>query len=956
MRSLSHISTLLVIAGFCLFSFSSPSAYCQGDGLQRADSLIQLASGIKYQNFSKADSLYHLAQQTLARAGYHKNPTLWIHLLHQRIVTALFHNKIVDAKDYLATAYESIDKHSDALGDSADSLRTETRLYDANYAFVIGNYAEALYKLDNAESYFLKRSANRNTCQALYNILQFQATIYQLQGEFESCIDRYLGSNKYYECHRPRNEVANYILVNRNIGVAYSRMGSYSKARDYFFAAKSNLDAMSDSSKNTFIVRNHALVLYNSLADFYIKQQKFDSARYMYGLAMPMLKDNPSYLARLNEGLARVAHNEKKFEEAEKLYFKALELTLSSRGEKSYVTSYLYILMSGLYQDKKEATRALFYMQKALNSLSVTEINVGDFRENPPVRSSHTPKIMITTLNKKANLLCQLYAQTKSMDFLDAAWKTSHLALQLLDSTRNEFSLEKDKVVLGEEAIQVYETAIHLASYFYTATTNPKYLEDMFVLMDKSKGAVLMDHLKHVKNFSGIPSELLDRERQLKAELSAAERELYTAEVKKAETSLFRENLGRIKQEYSQLLANIKTTAPNYYKLRIGNEQLTVPDVQKKLKADEALLEYFFGDTILYMAAVTPSGLKIHTVSADPVRERIYALREIILEQSALTDHARMQQWHNLSAVLYEQLVKPFASHLKSSRHLIVVPHDVLTYLPFEMLVEENGDYLLSRFSVSYACSAGLLQQQNSMKVSGNFFAGFHADYSDQPEFPLLPGAVTEVSAIKEIFGFRSSVFSAATADDFARDASNFKIIHLALHSQVNDEKPLFSRLVFTRTPEGKSDITANDLYNMELNSEIAVLSACETGLGKLQRGEGMMSLSRAFMYANVPSTVISLWKVPDQTTKILMTRFYEALKDGQTKDEALRFAKLELIREHPEMSHPFFWAGFIVNGKTDPIAMSNLADHEKFAASLLAVILLGVGLLVIRRKRQRLV
>jgi CHAT domain-containing protein len=140
----------------------------------------------------------------------------------------------------------------------------------------------------------------------------------------------------------------------------------------------------------------------------------------------------------------------------------------------------------------------------------------------------------------------------------------------------------------------------------------------------------------------------------------------------------------------------------------------------------------------------------------------------------------------------------------------------------------------------------------------------------------------------------------------------------------------------------------------MELNAEIAVLSACETGLGKLHRGEGMMSLSRAFMYAGVPSTVISLWKVPDQSASILMTKFYQFLKNGERKDDALRLAKLEFIEDHPEMSHPFFWAGFIVNGKTDAVSFSYFKESELMSAAIITLIVLVTIAIILRRKRNK--
>jgi CHAT domain-containing protein len=444
----------------------------------------------------------------------------------------------------------------------------------------------------------------------------------------------------------------------------------------------------------------------------------------------------------------------------------------------------------------------------------------------------------------------------------------------------------------------------------------------------------------------------LDRERQLQAEISSAEQRLYRAEITRAETSGHREELGRIKKDYTVLLNDIKESWPEYYRLRTASEPLTITGIKRSLQVDQALLEYFVGDSVLYMIGVTQDSAMLHVSPADSLRDQIERLRSIIAARDKFSDPTLISEWNKTCQALFKRLIHPLTPLLKNSSRLIIISDDALNYLPFEMLIDSSGKLLLSKFSISYAASESLRREQTAMKSTGNFFGGFNADYSNHPEFPALPGASNEVNIIRDIFGFRSTAFTAATADDFRRQASRFKILHLALHSQINDEKPLFSRLVFTRAGDLEdSDITANELYSMKLNAEIVVLSACETGLGKLQRGEGMMSLSRAFMYAGVPSAVISMWKVPDQTTSILMTKFYLELKNGKQKDEALRNAKLQLIKEHPEMSHPYFWAGFIINGKTDAIDLPMFSNAEWTGISIVTFIFTITILYRFRRK-----
>ncbi|HEY0743610.1 MAG TPA: CHAT domain-containing tetratricopeptide repeat protein [Chryseosolibacter sp.] len=949
-------SALRLAVGLVLFFLTiSPPASGQKQLLTEINSLIAKAETVRLQKPDAADSLYDAAAKMITELGIESYPSVWIGLLHQRAWSAVLNNKITSARRYLNDSYSFIGKHKEALQSKSDSVLMQTRLVEANYYSIIGNYSGALVNLDNAQDYWIKQKESQPTCLSLYQIIQLKASLYYLQGEFESCIDSYLASIPHFDCYWANRSYPNYVLLYRNIGQAYAKMGDRQNARTFLLRAKTNLDSCLTLSVDPTIP-THALVLYHSLGDFYQTQGKIDSAKYFFNEAAPFAASNVIFAARINEGLAKIALAEKKHATALSFFTKSLRQIIQSRGEKHHLTAKTYRAIASFYQEHHDYDQSLIFIQKSLNSLSPSrDVDVTDFTQNPTTSLISIPKEMVMTLNHKAGILNSYYHRKRDIKLIMAARSANHMALQLLDSTRNEFSLEKDKVVLGEDAVKVYQTGLHIATELYRETNDQRYLAECFELMDKSKSAVLMDHIKLVKSFGGIPSELIDRERELKVELSAAEQQLYTAESKKEETSTHRQHLGDIKRAYAALLNDIKVSAPNYYKLRIENKQLTLSEAQGMLQPGELLVEYFFSDSTLYTMAVTPTTAELHATAIDSLRSQVETLRNMLARPGNLMDPTYHTKWNSICTAVFRKVVAPWKKHLKSSKRIIVVPHDVLNYLPLEML-SDSGSPLVSLVSISYASSAALLREQKQMTPTGNFFAAFNADYSNQPHLPQLAGAAREVSSIENIFGFRSTRFGAATADDFRKQAANFKIIHLALHSLINDEKPMFSRLVFTRTGDDNThaDITANELYSMQLNAEIAVLSACETGLGKLQRGEGMMSLSRAFMYAGVPSTVISLWKVPDQSASILMTKFYQFLKEGHLKDEALQLAKLQFIKEHPEMSQPFFWAGFIVNGKTDPLSFNYFSPREILALAVLGIcLLLASSVFIVKRRRS---
>jgi len=245
---------------------------------------------------------------------------------------------------------------------------------------------------------------------------------------------------------------------------------------------------------------------------------------------------------------------------------------------------------------------------------------------------------------------------------------------------------------------------------------------------------------------------------------------------------------------------------------------------------------------------------------------------------------------------------------------------------------EPKIQFLNDKFAIHYANSATYLMEQLQRKPaeSKNFFAGFVSSGLGQPpnqlaardqKFVPLQGAEHEVASITDLFNSGFTIFNPANKADFINKASDYKILHFAMHSSLNDENPMMSVMVFSENDSAENLLTAIELYSMKLNSELAVLSACNTGVGQLHRGEGIMSFSRAFAYAGVPSAVISLWKVPDVATSKIMVSFYGHLKNGEPKDKALQLARQDFVRDNPDMGHPYYWAGFILTGNNSPLS-----------------------------------
>ncbi len=216
-----------------------------------------------------------------------------------------------------------------------------------------------------------------------------------------------------------------------------------------------------------------------------------------------------------------------------------------------------------------------------------------------------------------------------------------------------------------------------------------------------------------------------------------------------------------------------------------------------------------------------------------------------------------------------------------------------------------------------------------------------------------LPFSREEVKNILELVGGSLRIDGEATERNFKRYAPGYNILHMAMHTLIDEINPMFSKLVFTQDNDTIEDGLLNtfEIYNLSLSANMAVLSSCKSGWGKFISGEGVLSLARGFLYAGVQSIVMTLWEIEDQSSAEVMTLFYKYLRRGQTKDEALRNAKLEFL-ENADMlkSHPYFWGGYIVIGDTSPV-FYNWRLVIIFSGSLVILAFLVFGLY--KRKRR---
>jgi CHAT domain-containing protein len=337
-----------------------------------------------------------------------------------------------------------------------------------------------------------------------------------------------------------------------------------------------------------------------------------------------------------------------------------------------------------------------------------------------------------------------------------------------------------------------------------------------------------------------------------------------------------------------------------------------VERIQTLLPDSTALVEYFLTKKELFSWVVLGDRVvsKRVDVQEEAVQEMVKRLRQAI--QAYLSSDAESQ-------ALYRWLVQPVEKELRSVRHVVFAPHGVLHYLPFAALQDDEGRYLVERFSHSLIPSATVLGYcvEKGEKVSGKRGEkGVLALSNPNLGSPVydLPFAEKEVTSLERAYGNVTAFFGREATERVVRNrAGSYGVIHFACHGTYESETPLFSALLMS--PEGADDgrLEAHEIFSLNLECDLVTLSACETGLAKITRGDEIIGLARSFIFAGTPSIITSLWKVDDLATAVMVKRFYRYLRAGHSRAEALRRAQL-LVKEAVN-GHPAAWAAFGLTG-----------------------------------------
>jgi CHAT domain-containing protein/tetratricopeptide (TPR) repeat protein len=533
-------------------------------------------------------------------------------------------------------------------------------------------------------------------------------------------------------------------------------------------------------------------------------------------------------------------------------------------------------------------------------------------------------------------------------------------AIQVLEE-RKSFVVNNDEISdLMASNTEVFDFAKKLNLEIYGKTKDSKYLDKILQLHESAIYNRIRTRL-NLKNpeISNIPEHVRQRENGLKETINEI---LSTPE---SQNGIDINSYAKQTEIWNQFLDSLRTTYPDYYKMRYASITEDVTDLQQKIPEGSTLVRYLFIEDSLYALIVDAHSQELIQLDYNRDLDQIGAFNSTTAEIGQVSD---------LAISLYNLLWKPFESKIKTEK-VIIFPDGKLFNLSFDLLTpnkiksfkEFANKSLLAKYDISYNYSLLLLKKDRKMLEFENdmvaYAPGFNtkmkADYQiaitdslelDHTYLTLLPQPFSTdlVSKFSKKFNGSSFLNKNASKQVFGRTAKEHKIIHLGTHAESNNASPELSRLIFAKNVGDSIDINNNylytyEIYDQDLSSNLAILTACETGKPTFQAGEGMISLAHAFNYAGSESILTSLWSIDEQSSNQIIALFYENLADGLSKDKALRKAKLEyLSTAEGRTTHPQYWAGLVLMGETAPLQLSGPPSW------LWWIIGIAIGLLVL--------
>lgn len=685
------------------------------------------------------------------------------------------------------------------------------------------------------------------------------------------------------------------------------------------------------------------------------------------------MKDNasPRLVTYLLQNLAdtyALVGNEGEFYSILRILFDKFKALGMMQGRQASET---FVFIGNHHYRKEQLDSALHYYQRALIA-SAPGFRPKTVEENPSEEMIGYNYFLHTALSKKASTFRKKFVINYDSTWWANSFQTLRLAEKLLSLERNTLDMQNAQWEFLDRNYDVYEDIISLLFDAGDRLPQDSLYSLAFQYFEQSKSRTLADALIAAERTShiGFQDTLLNRHSQLKRELLTAQDKLtreIDSERRPEVVTRLREQIVKVDRSIQNCKLEIEKKFPGYFNVKYGYQPPSLEKILKTLaKDDRVIIEYFWGEDWIYGLALSKEEISFQRIGKPKViGDMIDSLLQHFEHGSVSTSLKDFNRFASNAFQLHEYLIKPFQKILVDKHRLQINPDGQVSKVPFEIMLQEDGTgdkvnyrdlkFLIKSFAIAYAYSSSTLLNQSRRAIS-------------KPSFLAVGNALTNMGNVvqsaeigQEELDVLSHRFAdgkfltgeAATESNFKRMSPDFDIIHLAIHGSGDANTDFSGRLYFSpeRNAADDGQLNAYELYGLKLNAAMAVLTACESGLGKGYKGEGMMSMASAFTSSGCENILMSLWKVNDQASNILMEDFYTQLLDGAAVDEALRDAKLRYLQRSDELSaDPKIWAPLVAYGIADPIFQPS--TNRKYII-FATVAILAILAIVFFRKRN---
>ncbi|MGI9551325.1 MAG: CHAT domain-containing protein [Aurantibacter sp.] len=641
-------------------------------------------------------------------------------------------------------------------------------------------------------------------------------------------------------------------------------------------------------------------------------------------------------LARVYNSVAFSQMKLKKYELAKENLYKAISL------DSTYTDPFENLGDWHIAQDQYQ--KGLFFYQKAIVYATDRKSKVifDELLTQEKMELSGNKVSLLNHIVTKANGWLQYYEHEKDKSHLEHALATFALADQLVDIIRSESTEQQSKLFWREKGASLYMKAVE-ACYLLEQP------ERAYYFMERNKALLLLEDISNeqAKEIASLPDSIAKREFELKRAIYLSENELQNTETASIEkTNELKDRIYRNKRQYEQFADSLKVNFPNYANLKKKVDVLPYKNFRESFVSGDALvLQYILNDEQGYgLLSSRGETFFFELEDIDALNENIVDLYGRLT--TLVSNREKMAELQKVSNSVFKELIPTEVYTLIKGKKLTIISDYILQQLPFETLVTntESGSYLIEDTEIRYAYSMSYLHAKDQLAIRpGKELLGLAPVNFAALKLPDLAFSGEEILEAQEVFEGRVLLQEEATKQRLLENLNDYRIIHLSTHADIGEKQNHW--IAFN-----DEKLFLNEVYANKNQADMVVLSACNTSLGELKKGEGVMSLARGFFHSGAKSVVSSLWTTNDKASKDIMTAFYQELGKGLTKSSALRNAKVDYIKKYRGTNiSPAYWGALIIIGDNSAIQTAGLLGGYKIW--LLGGILLLVVFFIIKRR-----